>query len=123
MFIVDTDSIGSTQSPGQIEAWNGGAKFVVEDSPTGGAGGKGPARAVFKGLALAPSTMAGPELFAADVANATVDVFNKNFAPMSTPGEFKDPNLPKPGTRRSGSRCWAGRFTSATGSRTRPRPT
>ena len=25
VFIVDTDSIGSTQSPGQIEAWNGGA--------------------------------------------------------------------------------------------------
>jgi len=95
VFIVDTDSIGSTQSPGQIEAWNGGAKFVVEDSPTGGAGGKTPAGAVFKGLALAPSTLAGPELFAADVANATVDVFNKNFAPMSTPGEFKDPNLPK----------------------------
>jgi len=94
-FIVDTDSIGSTQSPGQIEAWNGGAKFVVEDSPAGGAGGKTPAKAVFKGLALAPRTSAGPELFAADVANGTVDVFNKNFAPMSTPGEFKDPKLPK----------------------------
>lgn len=95
VFILDTDSTGSTQSPGQIEAWNGGAKFVVEDSPAGGAGGKTPAKAVFKGLALAPSTKAGPELFAADVANATVDVFNKNFAPMSTPGEFKDPKLPK----------------------------
>jgi hypothetical protein len=32
IFIVDTDSTGSTQSPGQIEAWDGGAKFVVEDS-------------------------------------------------------------------------------------------
>lgn len=95
IFIVDTDSTGSTQSPGQIEAWNGGPKFVVEDSPAGGAGGKTPAKAVFKGLALAPSTKAGPELFAADVANGTVDVFNKNFASMSTPGEFKDPKLPK----------------------------
>jgi uncharacterized protein (TIGR03118 family) len=95
IFIVDTDSTGSTQSPGQIEAWNGGPKFVVEDSPAGGAGGKTPAKAVFKGLALAPSTKAGPELFAADVANAAVDVFNKNFASMSTPGEFKDPKLPK----------------------------
>jgi uncharacterized protein (TIGR03118 family) len=94
-FIIDSDSTGSTQSPGQIEAWNGGAKFVVEDSPAGGAGGKTPANAVFKGLALATSTKAGPELFAADVANGTVDVFNKNFAPMSTPGEFKDPMLPK----------------------------
>jgi uncharacterized protein (TIGR03118 family) len=95
VFILDTDSTGSTQSPGQIEAWNGGAKFVVEDSPAGGAGGKTPAKAVFKGLALAPRTSAGPELFAADVANGTVDVFNKNFAPVSTPGEFKDPKLPK----------------------------
>ena len=33
VFIIDTDSIGSTQSPGQIEAWNGGAKFVVEAEP------------------------------------------------------------------------------------------
>lgn len=95
VFIVDSDSIGSKQSPGEIAAWNGGAKFVVEDSPAGGAGGKTPAKAVFKGLALAASTKAGPELFAADVANGTVDVFNKNFASMSTPGEFKDPKLPK----------------------------
>jgi uncharacterized protein (TIGR03118 family) len=95
LFIVDTDSIGSTQSPGEIAAWNGGTKFVVEDSPAGGAAGKTPAKAVFKGLALAPSTKAGPELFAADVANGTVDVFNKNFASMSTPGEFTDPKLPQ----------------------------
>jgi len=94
LFIVDSDSIGSTQSPGEIAAWNGGTKFVVEDSPAGGAAGKTPAKAVFKGLALAPSTNAGPELFAADVANGTVDVFNKNFASMSTPGEFRDPKLP-----------------------------
>jgi uncharacterized protein (TIGR03118 family) len=94
VFIVDSDSIGSTQSPGEIAAWNGGATFVVEDSPTGGPGGKTPAGAVFKGLAQATSTTAGPELFAADVANATVDVFNKNFAPVATPAEFRDPRLP-----------------------------
>jgi uncharacterized protein (TIGR03118 family) len=94
LFIVDTDSIGSKQSPGEIAAWNGGAKFVVEDSTTGGPGGKTPSGAVFKGLAQATTTKAGPELFAADVANATVDVFNKNFAPVATPTEFKDPKLP-----------------------------
>jgi uncharacterized protein (TIGR03118 family) len=94
-FIVATDSTGSKQSPGQIEAWNGGAKFVVEDSPKGGAGGKTPAKAVFKGLAEATTPKAGPELFAADVANAKVDVFNRNFASMKTPGEFRDPKLPK----------------------------
>ena len=94
IFIVDSDSIGSTQSPGEIAAWNGGASFTVEDSPTGGPGGKTPAGAVFKGLAIAKTTKAGPELFAADVANATVDVFGQTFAPVATPGEFKDPAIP-----------------------------
>ena len=93
-FIVDTDSIGATQSPGEIAAWNGGAKFTVEDSPNGGAGGKTPAGAVFKGLALATTPKAGPELFAADVANARIDVFNRNFQPVSTPSEFRDPKIP-----------------------------
>jgi uncharacterized protein (TIGR03118 family) len=93
-FIIDSDSIGATQSPGEIAAWNGGAKFTVEDSPTGGPGGMTPAGAVFKGLALATTPKAGPELFAADVANATVDIFNSNFAPVSAPGEFKDPKIP-----------------------------
>ena len=94
IFIVDSDSIGSTQSPGEIAAWDGGKKFVVEDSPTGGPGGMTPTGAVFKGLAIAASTKAGPELFAADVANGTVDVFNSSFASVSTPTEFKDPMLP-----------------------------
>jgi uncharacterized protein (TIGR03118 family) len=93
-FIVDSDSIGSTQSPGEISAWNGGSSFVVEDSPTGGPGGTPPAGAVFKGLAISGSPTAGPELFAADVANATVDVFNQDFTPVSTPTEFVDPAIP-----------------------------
>ena len=94
VFIIDSDSIGSNQSPGLIAAWNGGTKFTTEVSPTGGPGGKTPAGAVFKGLAIAASTKAGPELFAADVANASVDVFNGKFASVSTPTEFKDPKLP-----------------------------
>jgi uncharacterized protein (TIGR03118 family) len=93
IFIVDSDSVGSVQSPGQIEAWNGGASFVVEDSQTGGPGGMTPKGAVFKGLAIA-NTKAGPELFASDVANASVDIFNSKFAPVSAPGEFTDPRLP-----------------------------
>ncbi len=93
-FIVSTDSIGTTQSPGEIAAWNGGSKFVVEDSPTGGPGGKTRPGAIFKGLAVSASTNAGPELFAADVANATVDIFNRSFVPVSAPGEFKDPKIP-----------------------------
>jgi uncharacterized protein (TIGR03118 family) len=94
-FIVDSDSIGTTQSPGEIAAWNGGASFVVEDSPTGGPGGTTPAGAVFKGLAISALPTAGPELFAADVANARVDVFNKDFAPVTTPTEFVDPYIPR----------------------------
>jgi uncharacterized protein (TIGR03118 family) len=95
IFIVDSDSIGTTQSPGEIAAWNGGTQFVVEDSPTGGPGGTTPPGAVFKGLALSALPTAGPELFAADVANARVDVFNKDFAPVSTPAEFIDPYIPR----------------------------
>jgi len=93
-FIVSSDSIGSTQSPGEIAAWDGGSSFVVEDSPTGGAGGVTPAGAVFKGLALSTTPTAGPELFAADVANASVDIFNRDFKPVSAPSEFKDPAIP-----------------------------
>jgi uncharacterized protein (TIGR03118 family) len=93
-FIVSTDSIGSAQSPGEIAAWNGGSAFVVEDSPTGGPGGTTPAKAVFKGIALSTAPKAGPELFAADVANAKIDVFNQDFQPVSTPTEFKDPKIP-----------------------------
>jgi uncharacterized protein (TIGR03118 family) len=94
LFIVDTDSIGAHQSPGEIAAWDGGSAFVVEDSPKGGPGGKTPAGAVFKGLALATAAKAGPELFAADVHNARVDVFNRDFRLMSTPGEFRDKKIP-----------------------------
>ena len=93
-FIVDTNATGKVQSPGEIAAWNGGAAFVVEDSATGGAGGKTPANAVFMGLAEATTPKAGPELFAADVANAKVDVFNSSFRLMNTPGEFRDRKIP-----------------------------
>ena len=53
-----------------------------------------PSGAVFKGLAISGAPTAGPELFVADVANATVEVFNKDFAPISTPTEFVDPAIP-----------------------------
>lgn len=95
LFIVDTDSTGATQSPGEIAAWDGGASFVVEDSPSGGPGGATRPHAVFKGLAISGAPTAGPELFAADVASGTVDVFSSTFAPVATPKEFKDPALPK----------------------------
>jgi uncharacterized protein (TIGR03118 family) len=93
-FIIDTDSNGAVPSTGQIEAWNGSPTFVVEDSVTGGAGGKVPARAVFTGLAASAAPKAGPELFATDVANGRIDVFDSEFRPVSTPTEFRDPKIP-----------------------------
>lgn len=93
-FIVSSDSIGSSQSPGEIAAWDGGPSFVVEDSPTGGPGGTTPTGAIFKGLAVSTKPKAGPELLATDVANATVDVFDRHFAPVNAPSEFKDPSIP-----------------------------
>ena len=42
-------------------------------SGQGGTGGKTPAHAVFKGLAIA-NTKAGPELFASAVANGVADI-------------------------------------------------
>jgi uncharacterized protein (TIGR03118 family) len=95
IFIVDSDSVGANQSPGEISAWDGGATFVTETSPTGGPGGMTPAGAVFKGLAQATTSKAGPELFAADVANARIDVFNSHFQFVKTPGEFRDPRIPR----------------------------
>jgi len=93
-FIVDSDSVGATQSPGEIAAWNGGTSFVVEDSSAGGPGGRIPANAVFKGLALSPTSAHGAELYAADVANARVDVFDSSFAPVAASAAFTDPMIP-----------------------------
>ena len=93
-FIVATDSIGSTQSPGEIAGLEWGRHVRRRGQPHGRAGGQDPAGAVFKGLAIATTPTAGPELFAADVHNATVNVFDHDFAPLSTPTEFKDPMIP-----------------------------
>jgi len=93
-FIVSTDSIGHSQSPGEIAAWNGGTSFVVEDSPTGGPGGKTRPGAVFKGLAVSAIASAGPELFASDVAHTSVDIFDSSFSPVYAPGTFRDAKIP-----------------------------
>ena len=103
-FIVSSDSIGATQSPGEIEAWNGGAKFVVEDSPTGGAGGMTPANAVFKGITLSSKSKYGPLLYAADVANATDRRLQRQLpAHEQSPARSSTRRCP-PGTHRSTSR-------------------
>jgi len=49
--------------------------------------------ALYKGLAIANSA-GGTRLYAADFRNARIDVFDKNFAPVSLPGAFKDRKIP-----------------------------
>ena len=54
----------------------------------GGAAGK-----IYKGAALV-SNAGGTFLYATDFHHAKVDVFDANFAPVTTAGGFADPNLP-----------------------------
>ena len=49
--------------------------------------------AVFTGLAVANNSGANL-LYAADFANARIDVFNDSFVPTTVPGGFVDPTLP-----------------------------
>jgi uncharacterized protein (TIGR03118 family) len=49
--------------------------------------------AVFKGLAIA-DTATGPQIYATDFHHGTVDVWDQNFAPVTTPGAFQDPMIP-----------------------------
>ncbi|WP_168790372.1 TIGR03118 family protein [Paraburkholderia aromaticivorans] len=74
---------------GTITAWAPAVgpttAFVVFDS--------GSAAAVYKGLALASNGGAN-FLYAADFHNNRIDVFDKSFAKVSTPGKFQDASLP-----------------------------
>jgi uncharacterized protein (TIGR03118 family) len=82
LFLFDTED-------GAILAWNaynGAGPATVVVPAAGGA--------VFKGLAIA-STPAGGRLYATDFHNGRVDVFNGSFAPVSTPGAFSDPKIPR----------------------------
>jgi uncharacterized protein (TIGR03118 family) len=77
-FIFDSEA-------GTITAWNSGttAQTVV---PSSGA--------TYKGLAIAGK---GKDalLYAADFTGAKIDVFDPSFKPVTAPGGFVDPNLPK----------------------------
>jgi uncharacterized protein (TIGR03118 family) len=83
-FLFDTED-------GTIQGWAPGVDFfhteiAVDDSSTG---------ASFKGLALIDDPIAGSAgatLYAADLANNRVDIFNDQF---QAKGSFTDPNLPK----------------------------
>jgi uncharacterized protein (TIGR03118 family) len=75
---------------GTISAWSpqanaSQAQLVIDQSGSG---------AVYKGIGL--GTVRGkPVLYAADFHNDRIDVFDRNYAPMTlAPGAFTDPNLP-----------------------------
>jgi uncharacterized protein (TIGR03118 family) len=93
-FIVATSAAGPMGPAGEIEAWSGQSTFVVEDSPTGGPGGMTPPGSLYTGLAISTTATAGPELYGADATTGQIDVYDGNFALLSTPGQFTDPTLP-----------------------------
>jgi uncharacterized protein (TIGR03118 family) len=74
---------------GTISAWHPGvdpvdAILVIDNSA---------AAAQYTGMAVA-NTNNGPLLYVANFRGGTIDVFDSNFAPATTPGGFVDPNLP-----------------------------
>ncbi|MDB5810438.1 MAG: hypothetical protein JWN94_2560 [Betaproteobacteria bacterium] len=67
---------------GTISGWAGGNSSTIEVTTPG---------AVYTGLAI---NNAGTQLYAANNAGGTINVFNSSFAPISVPGSFTDPTLP-----------------------------
>jgi len=76
---------------GLIAAWSGGTTAVQVYPPNGGTPVVG---TVYKGLALAHNGTAN-FLYAADFVGGKIDVFDKNFALVTSPGGFVDPDLQK----------------------------
>ena len=79
-FIFATES-------GTIAGWTPGlasAEVRVNSSAVG---------AIYKGLAII-STATGAQLYATDFHNGRVDVFNRTWKAVQTPGGFMDPMLP-----------------------------
>lgn len=68
---------------GTISGWAGGLSSTIEVSTAG---------AIYTGLAI---NAAGTRLYAADSAGGHVNVFDSAFAPVSLPGSFSDPTLPR----------------------------
>ncbi len=72
---------------GTISAWRGSSTAALVTVNMPGAN--------FKGLAISNGT-SGPRLYAADFAGpGKVDVFDGGWNPVTTPGAFVDPDLPK----------------------------
>jgi hypothetical protein len=77
-FIFDTGD-------GHIRGWNGVGTLAIDAAST--------LDAVYRGLAIG-STGGANYLYATNFAAAHVDVFDKDYAPVSLTGDFVDPGLP-----------------------------
>jgi uncharacterized protein (TIGR03118 family) len=76
---------------GTVAGWqqsNGGTAVTRMDNSASGAN--------YKGVTIAaPLTALGrTQLYAADFHNGKIDVFDDQYAPVTTLGDFRDPNLP-----------------------------
>jgi len=74
---------------GVIAAWNGTCGSTAVTLPTTAV-----PNGVYKGIAIAGDGAKDFRLFAADLFNGKIQVFDHNFAPTTVLGGFVDPNLP-----------------------------
>ena len=74
---------------GNIAAWRGACGSTAVTIPTTMV-----ANGVYKGIAIAGDGKMDFRLFAADLFNGKIQVFDSNFMPTTVPGGFADPNLP-----------------------------
>jgi len=74
---------------GVIAAWNGSCGSTAVTLPTTAV-----PNGVYKGIAIAGDGARDFRLFAADLFNGKIQVFDHNFMPTTVPGGFVDPKLP-----------------------------
>jgi uncharacterized protein (TIGR03118 family) len=74
---------------GNIAAWRGACGSTAVILPT-----TATPNGVYKGIAIAGDGNVDFRLFAADLFNGKIQVFDSNFMPTTVPGGFVDPNLP-----------------------------
>lgn len=75
---------------GTIAGWKpsaGGAAVLHVDNSS--------KHAIYKGVTIATAAQGKARLYAADFANAKIDVYDDTFAPVTTQGAFVDPDVPK----------------------------
>jgi uncharacterized protein (TIGR03118 family) len=80
LFIFDGED-------GRITAWNSGttAEIKADNSPS---------EAIYKGLAIAIRPNGGATLYATNFHSGQVDIFDRQFNPVTIPNSFVDPNPP-----------------------------